>query len=410
MWPFEKKRTLYVLPKLPPLPDSNPAPPIQIAETIPESDLEFPDLPEPPRPPLDLPDTILPPEKPVEMPDVSNIEIRPIREIKAPEMPFESITLWLSNGMVVKSLDDLSEAVSAMSEATFHYHVNVERNDFANWIQDVIGDKDLAMKLSKVHKRTDFYSLLKSHLATAKKPESSKYVFKDDTKKYAYMGLRGEVTSLDPIMERIGYISASKGRKITREPKESIPDSSVRALNEPNTAHPQPAQRAEARKEFTPMPMSADYSRRAISQLDSMQEPEVLVARLQPKGRMLAELLRQKRERQPVQHDHALITVPEHIISSAISNAQQTPQSLPKLATAKAAKKPRAQIDSEQQQNLITTLEQAKQKAEESDVENAKKLLAQAKTIIKNYFNGNRKPYQYYIWDAENSLKRAMFS
>lgn len=404
MWPFSQKRNLYVLPKLPPLPDSNPAPPVQIAET--ESDLEFPDLPEPPRPPLDLPDTILPPEKPVEMPDVSNIEIRPIREIKAPEMPFESITLWLSNGMVVKSLDDLAEAVSAMSEATFHYHVNVERNDFANWIQDVIGDKDLAMKLSKVHKRTDFYSLLKSHLQ--KKPESSKYVFKDDTKKYAYMGLRGEVTSLDPVMERIGYISASKGRKITREPQ--MDNSSIKALND--SVHSQPAQRTETRKEFTPMPMSADYSRRAISQLDSMQEPEVLVARLQPKGRMLAELLRQKRERVPVQHDHALITVPDHhdMISSAISNVQQTPQNLPKLAAVKAAKKPRAQIDSEQQQNLISTLEQAKQKAEESDVENAKKLLAQAKTIIKNYFNGNRKPYQYYIWDAENSLKRAMFS
>ncbi len=40
-----------------------------------------------------------------------------------------------------------------MSFETFHYHVNPYKNDFANWVNDVIGDKILADELRKVKTR-----------------------------------------------------------------------------------------------------------------------------------------------------------------------------------------------------------------------------------------------------------------
>jgi len=45
------------------------------------------------------------------------------------------------------NLRDLAEAVSSMSGDVFSHHVTAERNDFANWVADVIGDHVLAREL-----------------------------------------------------------------------------------------------------------------------------------------------------------------------------------------------------------------------------------------------------------------------
>jgi len=45
------------------------------------------------------------------------------------------------------SLDQLSEAISLIDLDTFQKHVNAEKNDFANWVEHVFGEKDLADRL-----------------------------------------------------------------------------------------------------------------------------------------------------------------------------------------------------------------------------------------------------------------------
>ena len=47
------------------------------------------------------------------------------------------------------SLDDLSEAISLIDPETFHTHVNEEKNDFANWVEGVFEEQELAEQLRK---------------------------------------------------------------------------------------------------------------------------------------------------------------------------------------------------------------------------------------------------------------------
>ncbi len=56
---------------------------------------------------------------------------------------------WVCDGSVLKNLCELAAALETMNEPTFKYHVNKEKNDFANWVRDVFGDQKLAKGLMK---------------------------------------------------------------------------------------------------------------------------------------------------------------------------------------------------------------------------------------------------------------------
>jgi hypothetical protein len=60
---------------------------------------------------------------------------------------------WCQDGKVVKNLKELEEALNGMGDETFHYHASGGRNDFSNWIGDVVGDNKLANDLSKAKSR-----------------------------------------------------------------------------------------------------------------------------------------------------------------------------------------------------------------------------------------------------------------
>jgi len=59
----------------------------------------------------------------------------------------EQYTFRCCDGSVFWNLRDLARAVSSMKEDVFTFHVNDQKNDFANWIADVIGDRTLARQL-----------------------------------------------------------------------------------------------------------------------------------------------------------------------------------------------------------------------------------------------------------------------
>ncbi len=56
---------------------------------------------------------------------------------------------WCNDGRAVKNLDELVVALRDMSEDTFRCHATEDKNDFSNWIRDVIGDATLAKELQK---------------------------------------------------------------------------------------------------------------------------------------------------------------------------------------------------------------------------------------------------------------------
>jgi hypothetical protein len=57
---------------------------------------------------------------------------------------------FCQDGCAIKNLIELVDCLNHMTEEMFHHHVTSERNDFSNWIRDVIGDEKLARKLNNV--------------------------------------------------------------------------------------------------------------------------------------------------------------------------------------------------------------------------------------------------------------------
>lgn len=56
------------------------------------------------------------------------------------------------NGIHAKNLDELSAALKNIDDTAYQYHANNEKNDFSSWINDVIGDKELADSLKMKNK------------------------------------------------------------------------------------------------------------------------------------------------------------------------------------------------------------------------------------------------------------------
>jgi len=60
---------------------------------------------------------------------------------------------WCHDGRYLKNLQELEAALEQMTEETFHYHVNENKNDFSNWVRDVIKDEKLSRDLQKTATR-----------------------------------------------------------------------------------------------------------------------------------------------------------------------------------------------------------------------------------------------------------------
>jgi hypothetical protein len=63
------------------------------------------------------------------------------------------LVFWCHDGSVFNDLRELAEGLSAMSDETFFYHSNYEKQDFANWVRDVIEDAWLADELARATSR-----------------------------------------------------------------------------------------------------------------------------------------------------------------------------------------------------------------------------------------------------------------
>jgi hypothetical protein len=66
--------------------------------------------------------------------------------------PFTSDNyFYLNNGIPVKNLAELLDQLVNMDQELFNYHVNKHNNDFANWVRDIFGEKEMArrMKMSR---------------------------------------------------------------------------------------------------------------------------------------------------------------------------------------------------------------------------------------------------------------------
>ena len=69
------------------------------------------------------------------------------------------------DGNVFTDMKELAEGLSAMTDETFSYHANQEKNDFSNWLMDVIKDEKLAGDLTTATTRLEAVGFVTSRLA-----------------------------------------------------------------------------------------------------------------------------------------------------------------------------------------------------------------------------------------------------
>ncbi len=72
---------------------------------------------------------------------------------------------YCCNGQVYFNLKDLLEGLRNMSDETFAYHCNKSKNDFRNWIRDVLKDKKIARDIRWSIKRTTVVKKIEINLS-----------------------------------------------------------------------------------------------------------------------------------------------------------------------------------------------------------------------------------------------------
>lgn len=68
---------------------------------------------------------------------------------KLPAITLAEHAFWTTDGVVLKSLDELAVAFGSMDDTVFFYHVNKDKNDFATWVEHVLHDATCATALRK---------------------------------------------------------------------------------------------------------------------------------------------------------------------------------------------------------------------------------------------------------------------
>ena len=85
----------------------------------------------------------------------------------------EEYVFWCSNGHILRNMRELAEALNTMTDEAFAYHSNAQKNDFSNWVRDIIRDDELASSLMKASSRTKAAEIVSERIVSftkSKKP------------------------------------------------------------------------------------------------------------------------------------------------------------------------------------------------------------------------------------------------
>ncbi len=72
---------------------------------------------------------------------------------------------YLKNGKIIRSLEELAREIKEIDKGTFLEHVNEERNDFENWVRDVVGDFVLANRIREINKPFSMSKIISARVA-----------------------------------------------------------------------------------------------------------------------------------------------------------------------------------------------------------------------------------------------------
>jgi hypothetical protein len=73
------------------------------------------------------------------------------------------------DGLTLHGMKELGNNLNSMADETYVFHANTEKNDFTNWVRDIIKDDMLANDLQKATNRTQAAKRVASRVAILSK-------------------------------------------------------------------------------------------------------------------------------------------------------------------------------------------------------------------------------------------------
>lgn len=70
------------------------------------------------------------------------------------------------NGHILRNLKELGDEFNIMPDESYVFHANAEKNDFTNWLRDIIKDEKLANDLQKATNQAHAARLVTSRIST----------------------------------------------------------------------------------------------------------------------------------------------------------------------------------------------------------------------------------------------------
>ena len=92
-------------------------------------------------------------------------DLKVLRERVLSDCPY-GLEFWTCHGTIVKNIYDLKSTIRGLNEYAFRYHVNEDnkKNDFAEWINDVLGDSKLAKRLTGVIDKNKYMEVIEKRI------------------------------------------------------------------------------------------------------------------------------------------------------------------------------------------------------------------------------------------------------
>lgn len=97
---------------------------------------------------------------------ISKISKKKAQEILS-DVPEDKL-FYLAEGGMLRNLEELHKAVDDMQEHVFKHHVNKDKNDFKNWIKEVVKDIKLASDISRTKKKETMSNKIKERIKQLK--------------------------------------------------------------------------------------------------------------------------------------------------------------------------------------------------------------------------------------------------
>ncbi|MFH1850205.1 MAG: hypothetical protein ABH879_08575 [archaeon] len=131
---------------------------------------------------------------------------------EAPEIRPEQY-FFLNDGTSVKNLYELLKSLNTMDDNTFGHHVNEHRNDFGNWIRDVLANSELADQVSGHSTKPGIIHVIEKVVLH----EHEKKLHKEIAKKLATMPKKAGKSLPENISEDMSDMSTKMEELIKRE-------------------------------------------------------------------------------------------------------------------------------------------------------------------------------------------------